>query len=584
MHRRQGMIAAVLAMLCLAGASAPAANAQSYRFRVPEVEVVLTVQPDASILIDYEFTFENESGAHAIDIVDVGMPTENYTVLSASISGKPLHTWKPSTEIRIGPEVHLGALAIRPGDRGVFRCSARVTDMVFEDRKDAERASLRFTPTWFGDRYVTGETDLLLVVKFPPGVHPDNVVWHSDEHKFFQKGILDPEGVPFVSWSERYRFTGPRMFGCSFPREVMDRALESNLWTEFLVWWVNNRKAQMISATVFLILFGTFFLLITRGTGITLLVIGGVIFFVIIVKSPLLHLGLWPVVPLLAAIWYWFIHGRRPRYMPALACVESGRICRTLTAPEAAVLLEVPLHRVLSMVVTDLLDKGVIRIADTDPPRAEPVGTRSVANVVELPDGSRVALEPYEVGFLAVLSEPPEDVRRKDFNAPLERLIGLVRYKMAGFDAEATREYHRNVTERAWEKVEMLQNPRSKDELAKRHLNRLRMAEDYDERMEEQRAHGWFYRPHWHYYSHGRDRNWVGDVDRWTAPAAEHAAEAIVRPARGLDFSELDRFTVDTLGEIARAAAKGGSGCAGGGCACACAGCACACACAGGGR
>jgi len=579
MRRRQVTIGAVLAALCLA-AFAPAAEAQQYRFQVPEVRVVLTVQPDASVLIDYTFTFQNQRGAHAIDIVDVGMTTKQYTVLEASVEGQPLSVWKPSTEIAIGPEVHLEPWAIPPGGRGVFTCRARVTDMVFEDRKSADRASLRFTPTWFGERYVGGETDLLLVVKFPPGVDAEDVVWHSDERPFFQKGILDPDGVAFVSWSERYRFTGPMMFGCSFPRAAMDRVVESSLGREFLVWWVNSQRAQTISAIAFLVLFGTFYLLITRGTGITFLVIGAVIFFIIVLKSPLIHLGMWPAVPLLGAVWYWGMHARRPRYMPALARLESGRVCRALNAPEAAVLMDVPLHRVLGMVVTDLLDKGVVRVTGDDPPRAEPIGTRAVANVVELPDRRKVALEPYEVGFMDVLSRPPQDVQDKDFSEPLQRLVGLVRYKMSGFDPEATREYHRRVTERAWEKVEALQNPESKDALARRHFNRLRMADDYEDRMEEQRTRGWHYMPHWHHHF-GR-RNWERAMDRWTRPAANRAAQAIIEPVKGLDLSGVDRFTLDTLGEIARAAAKGGSGGGGGGCACA--GCACACACAGGGR
>ena len=93
----------ILAALGCAGLLSAVAAAQDYRFSVPEVRVVLTVQPDAAILIDYRIQFQNAPAAHPIDIVDVGMPTKNYEVLSASIDGRPLSSWKSSTAIETGP-------------------------------------------------------------------------------------------------------------------------------------------------------------------------------------------------------------------------------------------------------------------------------------------------------------------------------------------------------------------------------------------------------------------------------------------------------------------------------------------------
>lgn len=585
MGLKRATVAVAFLTFCFGWVLSSSARAQEYRFSVPEMEVVLTVEPDASVLVEYHMKFQNQPGAHAIDVVDMGMPTKDYEVLGASIDGKPLHSWRPSTYIETGPEVHLEPFAIPAGSAGVFECRARVRDMVYEDRTDSQRASLRFTPTWFGDRYVVGDTDLLLTVKFPPGVQPDSVVWHSDERKFFQKGILHPDNVAFVAWKERYRLTGPMMFGCSFPRAVMQRVVKSSLWKMFLLWWQNSKGAQQVSGVLYLILFTCCFLLLTRGTGFTLLGVftGG--FIIVMVTSPILHLCLWPLIPMMGGAWYLFMERRKPHYMPALARVEGGKICRGLTSAEAAVLLELPLHRVLGMVVTDMVSKGVIRLTEAEPPQVEPVGTRSAPNVVELPDGRKVSLEPYEVGFLDVLSAPPKEMDEKDFSEPLERLVGFVRYKMAGFDADATRQYYRSITERAWDQVSGEEDPKRKDDLANRHLNWLSMADDYDDRMETQREQGWYYIPRWYYWSGaGRRRDWVGDINRWVTPAAERSSRGIVVPAKGLDLRGVDHFTLDALKELARSAASGGSGCAGGGCACACAGCACACACAGGGR
>jgi hypothetical protein len=583
--RKRAGIAVVLVILCFGWTLSSSGQAQEYRFGVPEVRVVLTVQPDAAVVIEYRMTFQNRPGAHAIDVVDVGMPTKRYEVLGASIDGRPLTSWRPSTYIEAGPEVHLDRYAVPGGSTGIFECRARVPDMIYEDRTDPQRASLRFTPTWFGERYVVGTTDLLLVVKFPQGVHPDSVVWHSDERKFLEKGVLDPDKAAFVSWKERYRLTGPMMFGCSFPRDVMQRVVKAGPLKPFMLWWEQSKRVQQYSGILFLLLFGGCFLLITRGTGITVLLICLVTFIILMVKSPAAHLGLWLLVPVLAGVWYLGIQRRKPHYLPALARVEGGKICRGLTPVEAAILVEAPLHRVFTMVITALLSKGVIRAVQADPLQVERVGTSLAPNAVQLPDGDKVSLEPYEVGFLDTLSAPPAEVAKKDFGEPLKRLVGLVQYKMAGFDADATRAYYRSITARAWDQVSREEDPKTKEDLANRRLNWLFMADDYDRRMEEQRARGWYFDPWWYYpRTYSRERDWARDMARWVAPAAERSSQSIGIHAQGLDLSGVDRFTLQTLSDLAESARSGGSGCVGGGCACACAGCACACACAGGGR
>jgi hypothetical protein len=573
--------AAALIGLCFC---APA-GAQEYRFAVPKVQVDLTVRPDASVLIHYRFEFANQPGAHAIDVVDVGMPTEDYTVESASINGRALHDWRPSTYIDIGPEVDLGPYAIPPGGRGTFECTARVKDFVFEDRTDEGRASLRFTPTWFGSKYVVGDTDLLLIVKFPQGIHRDEVVWHKGGPEFFRKGVLDPEGVPFVSWAAKYRFTGPRMFGCSFPRGVMSRVVASTWWKDFMRWWEGSKQAQQISGGALLAVFSVLFFLITRGTGCSVFALCMAGFLLVMWKSPPGHLALWLLIPAMLAIWLAFIRPRRPHYMPAVARVERGMIRRGLTAAEAAVLLEQPLANVLRMVISDLLRKGVIRVTQSDPLWVAPVGERAAPNACDLPDGRKVGLEPHEVQFLDVLAEPPEAIEGKDFHKPFKTLVGLVRYKMEGFDVEGTRKHYRSVADYAWDRLSHESDRARKEEMADRHINWLTMADDFDERMEREEEEGWHYYPRWYYpRGHLRGRSWLDEMARSVRPAAERSGRGIIEPVKGVDLSGVDRFTRRTLSEIADSISSGGSGCVGGGCACACAGCACACACAGGGR
>jgi hypothetical protein len=376
------------------------------------------------------------------------------------------------------------------------------------------------------------------------------------------------------------------MFGCSFPRSAMKRMVASSIVRDFLRWWDRSKEAQQISGALLLCLFAALFFSITRGTGCSVFVVCVAVFLLVMWKSPAGHLALWAVIPGMAVILYVFRHGFRPKYMPAVARVERGRVLRGLSAAEVAVLLELPLDRALNMVITDLLRKGVVKLIQPDPLNLEPVGTRPAPNLVTLGDGRQVGLDPHEVGFLDVLSEPPAEVVRKDFSEPLKRLVGLVRYKLEGFDPEATKDYYRRVSEHAWDRVSTAADDESRDRIADRHLNWLTVADDYDDRMQEERDRGWFYRPAWfHTRPYARHVDWFDGMRNSTEKAVSAVADRVALPVKRLDLSGADRFTREFLSELGESLTKGGgSGCVGGGCACACAGCACACACAGGGR
>ena len=67
----------VLAGLMLAACCSSAAG-QNYSFSVPKLRMVAIVQPDASVRIVYDITFRNNGGAHPIDIVDIGVPHDDY--------------------------------------------------------------------------------------------------------------------------------------------------------------------------------------------------------------------------------------------------------------------------------------------------------------------------------------------------------------------------------------------------------------------------------------------------------------------------------------------------------------------------
>ena len=74
-----------------------------------------------------------------------------------------------------------------------------------------------------------------------------------------------------------------------------------------------------------------------------------------------------PAVVVLIGLNEWLLGRRKTHYMPPIAQVEGGGIKRGLTAPEAAVLLELPVAKVLSLVIFGMLKKGILRQVQADP-------------------------------------------------------------------------------------------------------------------------------------------------------------------------------------------------------------------------
>lgn len=597
------MRAWLLAGFLAAGLSAPAAG-QQYRFKVPEVRCDVLIEKDGSLRIRYQFTFENMHGARPIDIVDVGMPIKGYKVVRASIDGKGLTSWTPSSNIEIGPVVPLGGSAIQPGKKGVFRIEATVPPgLVWDDTTNPGYASFRFTPTWFGKRYVVDRTKLVLAYIFPKGVDPADVKWQKKTDRYDLKGLRKDVGNrPVVAWIRNVSFTEPHMFGVSFPKRGMTNVQAMTNWKLFVFWWTKQKELQFVSGLGFYVLFGWVFFKLTAGTGwsVFLVLLGVGAYF--LYTRPVLHVHFWLFVPFWLGLWRLSLWRRRKmKYFPAELCVEGGRIKRGLSAVEAAVLLEVPLGRVLNMVVFGMLSRGILRIIEDDPLTVRLDGARESPIIVRRADGRRMKLHPYEVQFLDVIrGRPLADLK---FDGAIKSLVNMVKYKMTGFDLEKTREYYRSIVDRAWKQAKGAVDIQ-RDAYLDRYFGWLYMDGDFGDRWGGLETGGYYYRPVWLGYSHSGGGGTAGasaapsggggapdvrfsDVSHSFIGRTESVAGCLAGSADSflstasadaslLDLSSIDTFTSDTLSAMA----EGGGGYGGG---CACAGCACACACAGGG-
>jgi hypothetical protein len=601
---------AIRALLaCVALSVAVPAAAQNYRFTVPKMDMEIFVQPDASVRVTYEIVFDNNRGARALDAVDVGLFHGKYDTrnMRATLDGRPLHGIRRSPYVDPGVEVPLGPHAIAAGRRGVFRFEATIPDMVYQDTTRDDYASLRVTPTWFGQQFVTGSTELKIAVHMPPGVEADEVLYQNQA--FSGKGLFHGRVVAYWEFPNT-RIVGPHMVGVSFPKRGMTHVITLSKWDLLVLWWEGNPQVQVGSGAALFILFAIFFFRFSGGTGVSFFVIVVSIVGFLFVSSPVFHLVAIPFFPVLfGLLWYPTRKGKRRRYLPPIASVEGGGIKRGLTAPEAAVLLELPIGRLVTLVVFGLMKKGVARMTNDEPltvvVERDYIGERPAR--LEKAAENGVVLHAYEHAFLDVISKAPGSaVGDLDLSDALKGLIDHTVERVTAFDLKETRRYYEHIIKRAWAEAESLGEVDQRTKAVDKNFEWLLMDDGYRDGFSRWDRSGYRYRPIWIYgrvpgsgglgsAAGGAARSsgpaftpTFGDVAGsfagWTENLAGQAASSIMPGSIGdkagiVDFSGFDRGTGRFLEALASNSGGGGGG---GGCACA--GCACACACAGGGR
>lgn len=599
-------------------AMAASAPAQEYSFGVTKLQMYVTVQPDASAKIDYEIEFHNNPRAHEIDIVDIGTPHAGYSLnnIRAWIDGQAVggQDILPSTVVHPGFEVHLGRGTIRPGKSGTLRIEFTMPKMVFQDTTREDYASFRITPTWFGEQYVTGNTHIQVAIQLPKSVKPDEALHQGLP---FTNKALTKQGT-VVYWDfPADRLTGPHMVAVSFPKRDMQQVIKQTALDLLLKWFSESPEARIICGGIFLVLFAIVFFRFSGGTGFSVYFIFSALSCLGFYLSPGWHLLSLPIVVVLIGVNEYLLSKRKIHYMPPLAQVEGGGIKRGLTAPEAAVLLELPVVKVLSLVIFGMLKKGILRQLSPDPL------TVAVADAFNLESNSLkdnqaqhttfyreaaqkkgIVVHAYEEPFLFLLGKNPgKPVKDIDFRVPVRQFIAGAAARMKGFDLRQTQEYYRAIIKRAAQQAAAIGDIPQKEATIDRNFEWILMDDNYPTVFD----YGWPYRPIWTRGApmsmpgvpvgpgsapsipgqttfgdvaasfSGWAENTMGSLASSISPGSLNAGQA----AGGfLDLSGADRVTGEIFSALSEASSSGGGG--GGGCACA--GCACACACAGGGR
>ena len=592
------------------------AMAQSYSFGVPDLRMQVFVQPDASVKIVYDITFENFGSA--IDIVDIGMPHSNYNIntMRASINGVNLSRIRRSEYVKPGVEVHLGNQAIARGSRGTLHFEFTMPDLVFQDTTKKDHASLQITPTWFDKNLVRGTSNIQLAIHVMEGIHPDEMLYQ--DVPFTDKALYQGRAVALWQWPQGTATQAYRV-GVSFPQRGMTRVVRMTLIQLTEKWLEDNPTTRFILGAVAMIMFAVLFFRFSGGTGLSVFAILGGGILILLFISPISALIAPVIVAPLVVLNESSLKKKRKTYLPAIAQVEGGGIKRGLTAPEAGVLIEMPLNKVLTLVLFGLLEKGVIEVVKDDPLTVEVaqdfriLSHTSLSTVKDYRRYRRqvaqqkgTIIHNYEDGYLTLIEQHHgKAVRDIDFAKPTEALIKATAAKMKGFDLSDTQEYYRRVIDRAMEQASALGEVEAREQYLDKYLPWVMMNDNYPTVLTH-RGHNYW--PVWVRRSArspgtasaaprssrpaigGRTR--LGDVagsfSGWAESTMGGMAASIMPGSLNIpgvkggfvDLSGADRVTGDIFTAMAKS--SGSSGGRGGGCACA--GCACACACAGGGR
>jgi hypothetical protein len=555
MKRRLMVLAAVLVLMAFITTSVAA---QDYSFSMPQETVHVFLNEDGTVKLEYVFVFKNDSSGHVIDFVDVGMPNSNYDTnsITADVNGKPVSISSDyQGQGSSGFSVDMGASAIQPGQSGqVHVVVGSVDKMFYPDTNDNDYASSEFSPTWFGSQYVHGSTDLTVVFHLPPGVQPSEPRYHIPSNWVGADAPvtgIDKLGRVTYTWNSPTADGSTQYtFGASFPVKYV--AAESIVRTSFL--------------DSFFGLIGGFFSFIAGS--LPCLIFAFIIF----------------GFPILGAI-----QGQRRKlqYLPPKISIEGHGIKRGLTAVEAAILMQEPLDKVMTMILFGAIKKGAAEVVTRDPLALKVEAT--------LPEDMR----DYEIDFVKAFQAKDKAGQRKELQDMTVKLIKSVGDKMKGFSRRETVDYYKSIMERAWQQVEAADTPDVKSKMFDDSLEWTMLDKNFDDRTRRTFT-GPVYVPMWW----GRyDPTWSHTGGGASAPSMPSAsggksgglpgsafAASMVTGMQHMSSSVIGNVNSFTNGVTSVTnpppppSRSSGGGHSGGGCACACACAGCACACAGGGR
>ncbi len=541
--------------------------AQTYYFQVLSETVHVYWENDGTLSLKYEYIFKNDGAASPIDFVDIGFPNGNYSLsnVTATVDGNIISDISRSPYVTYGVALGLGNNSIGAGQMGTVEMTVTgIDDVLYEDNHDNAYASAVFAPNYFSKEYVYGTTDITVYYHFPTGLSSEEPRFHASPSGFNEPpdAMFDSDGRIVYTWrNQNGNAYSYYLFGSSFPKSFVP---DSTIITPTIWQRLGIDPETIISFGVC----GVF-----------------AIFFIGI-----------PILSIKQA------KKRKLKYFPPKAVLSGHGIKRGLTAVEAAILMQEPLDKVMTMILFSTVKKGAVMVMSQDPLKIEAT--------TPLPDG----LREYEKEFIEAFDGTTDSQRKTKLQSMSTSLIKSVTKKMKGFSYQETKDYYKALVEKAWNKVESANSPEVKIDIYDKALEWTMLDKDYQDRTTRTFSSGPVIQPiWWGRYSpiHRSTLSNVGSggsksISTPSAPKMSSTSSAgNVLP--GATFAatmtnSVQTFSQKAIGNISsftsgvtnktnpvpkssssgggyRGGGSGGSSCA---CACACAGCACACA--GGGR
>jgi hypothetical protein len=530
-------------------------TAQAYYFQLPKLTVDAYWNSDGTLSLDYTYDFVNTSSGHTIDYLDFGLPNTNYSEsnITAFVDGNQVNDISSSGFEGIGSvgvAIGLGQYAIKPGASGTVQVHVeKISGVLYQDSQDSNYASAVFDPAYFQKSIVSGKTDLLVTFHLPPGVKTDEPKWHTAPNGFPSEPVaaIDSEGRIIYEWENANANAYTQYeFGASFPKSYVPAGV---------IVTVNPPSGT-----------GTF----PVGAILPILCIIG---FIAIVATGLTSDS-----------------RRKQQYLPPKISIEGHGIKRGLTAVEAAILLEQPLDKILTMILFSVIKKNAAEVVTREPFE------------IKVNQPIQEDLQPYEKDFLNAFLDT-EAGRKKKMRDIVVNLVKNISEKMKGFSRQETVAYYTDIIKRAWEQVAAANTPEVKSAKFEEVMDWTMLDKNYGDRTQDVfRNMPVFIPTWWGHYDPGFGKVSSKPVG---VPASMGGGQASLP---GADFAAslatgVQTFSSKVVGNVneftssitsvtnpppkpTASSTRGGTG--GGGhscvCACACACAGCACACAGGGR
>ena len=546
--------ALVLALTLLFGLTSAVFAQSNYSFQLTNEVVQVYLNKDGTMALDYQLTFVNDPGAHIIDAVDLGLPNSNYDMgsIRADVAGKPVNVTSDYQGSGSGVALELGNNFIR--NKGtVHAYVGSISRMFYPDTNDQNYASSEFAPTYFGSQYVHGATNLTVTFHLPPGVQPSEPRFHTIQGSWPGEASpvagLDTDGRITYTWtSPKANGSSQYTFGASFPMQYIPA---SAIVTTSIFDSLGEYLSSLTDYLPF-ICFGGFFF----------------------------------GIPILSA---YSSRKRKLQYITPGISIEGHGIKRGLTAVEAAILMGLPLDKVMTMILFGSVKKGALQVISKDPLKVEALQPQPVE------------LQTYETEFVQAMVMKDSD-RRTALQTMTVNLVNSVKEKMKGFSRNDTLDYYKAINEKAWQQISAAGTPEVKSEMFEQAMEWTMLDKDYDDRARRTFTGPIFMPMWWGRYdpiyrqpstpqTSSMPSIQTGSSGRVSLPGADLAASMVggVQSFSGKVLGNLNDFTgkvtnITNPVPVAPPSSGGGYHGGGGGCACACACAGCACACAGGGR